>query len=189
MIYIIRCGDAVKVGFSSDPFTRIKELQTGNPQRLEVIAVFPGSRKLEKGIHARLNQYRISGEWFRWTPEVVNALESVKVSLGDLQSSDITPPPISPVSGKLDEVNPESAELIAHLSNKAAELEQLPVLFDRWLHEEVSGDRVRYRLRWRDFGKLKSLELSADDAANHQIMIRRGQMLSHIDALIKLLKE
>lgn len=89
MIYIIRCGDAVKIGFSDNPFNRIKELQVGNPERLKIIAMFPGSMRLERNIHARLKQYRINGEWFRWTPEVISILESVKISLADDQSSSI----------------------------------------------------------------------------------------------------
>jgi len=65
-IYVIRCNDKFKIGYSSDPERRLKQLQTSNSEKL----VLEWSReradacKLEKHLHRVFGQYRIRGEWF-----------------------------------------------------------------------------------------------------------------------------
>jgi hypothetical protein len=62
-------------------------------------------------------------------------------------------------------------------------------LRDRWLHEEVSGVRgVRYRLRWREQGRLHSRELSKEEFGVMRDRIAAGRALVHCDALLKYLR-
>ena len=59
----------VKIGYSADPHSRLKSLQTGYPQPLRVYYTVPVAedrvRLLERRLHADLSIYRTHGEWFR----------------------------------------------------------------------------------------------------------------------------
>jgi hypothetical protein len=77
-LYFIRCGDAVKIGVSSDPETRMQALSTGAPGKLYLLAKFPNSGNLENQCHKKLSHLRISGEWFRYTYEIDQLIRGLK---------------------------------------------------------------------------------------------------------------
>ncbi|MEU6755547.1 GIY-YIG nuclease family protein [Streptomyces sp. NPDC046685] len=54
----------VKIGIASDPKRRLSEIQTGNPARLVIFAVFHGNARTERALHKRFATRRLSGEWF-----------------------------------------------------------------------------------------------------------------------------
>ena len=56
----------IKVGRSKDPQKRLKQLQTGNPNRLKLIASFREKGSEEKYLHEVLNNYKQKGEWFSY---------------------------------------------------------------------------------------------------------------------------
>jgi predicted GIY-YIG superfamily endonuclease len=67
----------VKIGVSSDPDRRVKEMQTGNAKPLTVIARFPfpnraSAMAIERELHEKYSRFRVSGEWFR--PRLLKAL-------------------------------------------------------------------------------------------------------------------
>ena len=63
---------AIKIGISVNPKGRLKQLQTGCPFEIRLIAVFAEKGYLEKRLHRSLKQYQINpltakktrGEWF-----------------------------------------------------------------------------------------------------------------------------
>jgi hypothetical protein len=57
---------AIKLGISRDPQARLRQLQTGNDCRLELIATRPAVNRFadERALHVKHADYRISGEWF-----------------------------------------------------------------------------------------------------------------------------
>ncbi|MGW6941402.1 GIY-YIG nuclease family protein [Streptomyces xanthophaeus] len=65
-VYVIGSAGStrVKIGTSVSPEKRLKELQTGNPDRLEVLWHTPGGRELEAQLHQVFAEYRGEGEWF-----------------------------------------------------------------------------------------------------------------------------
>lgn len=70
--YMISAGThgqvtTVKIGRADDPAQRLRELQTGNPHKLELLAVFPNSgQTAELALHRRYARYATGGgrEWF-----------------------------------------------------------------------------------------------------------------------------
>ena len=56
----------IKIGRSKNPKKRLKQLQTGNPNRLKLIASFKGKGEEEKYLHEELNRYKLKGEWFSY---------------------------------------------------------------------------------------------------------------------------
>ena len=44
MIYLIKSGDYLKIGYSQYPEKRIYELQIGNPEKLKILSYKKGER-------------------------------------------------------------------------------------------------------------------------------------------------
>lgn len=68
MIYFIHAPLAkkIKIGFTSkeSPIDRLKELQTGSPERLLILGFVKGDKKLEKELHQTYRLHYSHGEWF-----------------------------------------------------------------------------------------------------------------------------
>ena len=65
LVYFVRSGDFVKVGFTNNLPSRLGTLQTGSPYRIEVLGICEGSRQDEKDLHGYLERHRVGGEWFK----------------------------------------------------------------------------------------------------------------------------
>ena len=61
----------VKIGYSKNPYGRIKEVQTGCPLELMLIGYVKGDLKEERRIHEMFNRYRKHGEWFAVTGDLL----------------------------------------------------------------------------------------------------------------------
>ena len=72
MIYLIKCKatNTCKIGYSNNPKARLAQLQTGNPFSLELVSVIKGDLSLEKKLHKRFEEYKLSGEWFEYSKKV-----------------------------------------------------------------------------------------------------------------------
>jgi hypothetical protein len=78
-IYIFKLGNLphYKIGFSLDINERLKELQTANSLKLNVVKTIPGTYKLERFIHKHLEDTgceRLNGEWFELNEEQLSDL-------------------------------------------------------------------------------------------------------------------
>lgn len=77
-VYFIQSGGAqgpIKIGRAEDVDARLRELQTGNPQKLTLLATMRGGRAAERTLHARFRTSRIRGEWFVPSPELLEVIE------------------------------------------------------------------------------------------------------------------
>lgn len=68
MIYFIldERANNVKIGYSHEPENRLRQLQTGSPSKLIMLAVIPGTITEERALHLMFHEYREVGEWFRY---------------------------------------------------------------------------------------------------------------------------
>lgn len=66
-IYIISDGYKCKIGCSATPKSRMKQLQTANPNKLEICFLFETvhGEKLERTIQRTFSYKRTNGEWFK----------------------------------------------------------------------------------------------------------------------------
>lgn len=75
-VYFIRIigTNTFKVGFTSqNPQVRLKGLQGANPDALELYGFFwCPDRKAEKMCHDNLHEYKIRGEWFELTEDIID---------------------------------------------------------------------------------------------------------------------
>lgn len=78
LLYVVAEGfDAVKIGIATKPEERLSTLQVGNPRPLTLIAATPATLALERFIHERLHEDRITGEWFAGTDRVFAVAELI----------------------------------------------------------------------------------------------------------------
>lgn len=66
-----RPSGLIKIGSASDPRRRVKELQTGSPEHLRLLAVTTGGELHERDLHARFATDRVRGEWFSPSPSLI----------------------------------------------------------------------------------------------------------------------
>jgi hypothetical protein len=65
----------VKIGYSEDPESRLKQLLTGSPVALKIFAKMPGNQPMEKEIHSRFLHLKVENEWFHFTDEIMAYVE------------------------------------------------------------------------------------------------------------------
>ncbi len=80
VVYYLRFGDRIKIGFSASFGTRMRALPHD-----EILAVEPGSYQHEKRVHARFAQHRVDGqqEWFLAAPELRAHADALRAVYGD----------------------------------------------------------------------------------------------------------
>lgn len=66
-VYCIKAGVRMKVGMARNPLARLRQMQTGNAQKLVLVAHKPGGRVEEAAAHMALREHWDKGEWFRVT--------------------------------------------------------------------------------------------------------------------------
>lgn len=71
----------IKIGIASQPIYRLKSLQTGHHERLELLATCEGGQPLEYAYHQRFAEHRLAGEWFKRTPELLAEIERLNSSM------------------------------------------------------------------------------------------------------------
>lgn len=69
-IYIIYSAGHVKIGVSSNVTRRSHSFRTASPVPVVLLAKIEGSNELEVTVHRRFADHRITGEWFKLSPEV-----------------------------------------------------------------------------------------------------------------------
>lgn len=79
-LYVLRIGEAYKIGVAVDVAARIKSLQSASPSPISLLKEWRASdaRRCEKLLHARFRRYRVSGEWFSLPKEEVEWLISLE---------------------------------------------------------------------------------------------------------------
>ena len=76
VVYFISDGDSTKIGQAKNVFERLSQLQTGNPRRLIIIAVYASCKSNinedEAMFHEWYKDKHIRGEWFYLTDSDFN---------------------------------------------------------------------------------------------------------------------
>lgn len=81
MIYFIKQGDYVKIGFTNRFKTRLNQLQVSSPIKLEVLGLIEGNREDERNYHKMFKPVSSSGEWFEYNTELQIFVESLSDDL------------------------------------------------------------------------------------------------------------
>ena len=72
-VYVVMREDVreVKIGWSTNLETRLRDLETAHGQWLELLVAIPGGPEEEEQLHERFKQHRLGGEWFTADPEIL----------------------------------------------------------------------------------------------------------------------
>ncbi len=76
-VYFLRCMGRIKIGSALNVNRRIKQLQTGAPDKVELIGYAPGGSSTERYLHKVLAEHRIAGEWFHGNETVMQRINDV----------------------------------------------------------------------------------------------------------------
>ncbi|GAA2330206.1 hypothetical protein Scani_34250 [Streptomyces caniferus] len=79
----------VKIGTSANPHGRLAELQSGNPNPLQILATVDGGHLLEGLLHDLLARFRSSGEWFDFGE--ANPVRMIEDAVVHLRAQDLFP--------------------------------------------------------------------------------------------------
>lgn len=82
--YFVRSGDAIKIGHTAVPKSRMGSLQSATPEALDILAMIPNSIVGEWEAHEKFKHLRLRGEWFRAAPELLEFIEVVKAEAAGL---------------------------------------------------------------------------------------------------------
>jgi hypothetical protein len=77
----------VKIGFTTNVNKRLPTIQVSSPVRLKVLAILPGSRVNEGGLHVRFARQRLHGEWFSMTDEMLALIGDLRAACSNEQVS------------------------------------------------------------------------------------------------------
>lgn len=68
----------VKIGYAKDPEQRMRELQTGNPGEIKLLAIVDHKGPaMERELHRQFAHLRIRGEWFKPGADLLEYIESL----------------------------------------------------------------------------------------------------------------
>lgn len=79
-VYFIadKAMQTVKIGYSKNPWARVKDLQTGRATKLSVVATVKTTDSSESTVHKLFEEERQSGEWFTSSPRIQSLIEAIK---------------------------------------------------------------------------------------------------------------
>lgn len=81
MIYFLkeRCSDyQIKIGYTNNIRKRLQDLQSGNPRKLEVMAIIEGDCDFERVLHNHFREYKTTGEWFKPSKSILKYIRAIK---------------------------------------------------------------------------------------------------------------
>jgi hypothetical protein len=80
-VYFIRSSRSglIKIGISSHPINRLRELRTSEP--VELLGTLQGGRDKELALHKQFAEHRVHGEWFTPSPCLIEFIRSKGISV------------------------------------------------------------------------------------------------------------
>lgn len=77
VVYFIQAisGGPIKIGFTRNLTTRLAALQNSHPERLIVVAAFPGGPAEEGELHHKFKAVRVNGEWYEPSSDLLAEIE------------------------------------------------------------------------------------------------------------------
>ena len=137
----------VKVGITSNIQRRLTELQTGHPERLKVyhkkqVPSRADAKRLEVMAHARMVQWRQTGEWFDVQPDFARTVvENVGMTTG--LDPDALVETIAALQARFDQLKAEDQRLTECLTEARALLDDVQ---RQWSANLTEWTKVRAEL-------------------------------------------
>jgi len=78
-VYFVRFGDRIKIGYSTKPHRRLRNLPVD-----AVLGAIPGSLESERALHVKFGGSRIVGEWFHDAPDLLVHIRQLTTGCADV---------------------------------------------------------------------------------------------------------
>lgn len=143
----------IKIGCSSSPGARLRELMTWSPFELELLVTIPGDFDLEKKLHGRFAYLHRHGEWFNTDARLLGAIEALQRGEPLDRAIDLDLRTGSIRSGKSRRPRSENMKLrMYYLQRFNGRLRALKTTTGASMHAPVDVERImdRWRGDWRD---------------------------------------
>lgn len=114
----------VKIGFSINPWSRLKEISVNHPEKLELLISIKGEKRLESLLHKELSKFKVNGEWFSLERDMIDCLLSI--SKESLSIDEIITAVRSLVTSNYDELRRPELEVEPEVEKKGREQERAP---------------------------------------------------------------
>lgn len=69
---------AVKIGYTERPQDRLRELNKGSPYAMRLLCTMPGTRAIERRLHAKFRKHRLQGEWYAYCAEIEQEIKRIE---------------------------------------------------------------------------------------------------------------
>lgn len=78
-LYLLKCGEHYKIGFSNTPKRRLKQFRTGSPLPVLLVHTIKTAfyRQIEQQLHYKFAKKRVRGEWFTLDDADVEYIKSL----------------------------------------------------------------------------------------------------------------
>lgn len=76
MIYLVKSGEYVKIGYTQSPRNRIADIAVSAPCELEVLLIIDGDRKDERILHYYFRDIHHHREWYKFTADIIKFVRS-----------------------------------------------------------------------------------------------------------------
>jgi len=81
MVYFIKQNEFVKIGYTNRFKSRLIQLQTSSPVKLEVLGIVKGDIEDEKKYHNLFKEYSSNGEWFHYNQHIQKFIDNLDKEL------------------------------------------------------------------------------------------------------------
>ena len=85
-VYFIQQQEAVKIGFSKNPWARLAQLKVGMPYVATLLFHVVATKSQEQATHELFKKHRLQGEWFSICPEILAYIRNCEET-GELLTS------------------------------------------------------------------------------------------------------
>lgn len=124
-IYFIQSGSRgpIKIGVARNVVRRCLSLQTSHHRRLRILGTMEGTANEEANLHARFAAYRIRGEWFTASKQIIDYIKTLATPWAGAQPTGSRKPALLKCQRK--------KEMIAVPAETAAKLREI-AYSNRW---------------------------------------------------------
>jgi hypothetical protein len=87
LIYFLTDGEQIKIGFSTYPDARLKDIEGDRQCSLVMLGFFKGCHDEEGSLHRHFKHLHVRGDWFRSSQEIIKMIRALE----DAHASSVDP--------------------------------------------------------------------------------------------------
>ena len=79
-VYLLQYSDTspIKIGYSQNPEARAAQMTASMKKKVYLVDKFPAGKPIEQLLHERFADFRLYGEWFEYSPNIIQCLQELR---------------------------------------------------------------------------------------------------------------